>query len=256
MIFLAVLGGGLFGGFSAIKSKVFQNWSFLISAVFSVYFAILASPAIAELFKDIKDIPPAWKTAGIVIVLFIVFMVIFSKIISLILDEMDPDEMPGAVEKAVNFVLGFCSGMILVSLLLCCIVSLVPALQGEQGEARTQRKAGILNVAKGLLRPGNILFFTAGKGEKQQLIIEKTFPFLQKEAEIKEDKEEIKEENKENKTVKAGRKTKKKNPENKEKKENTTLPAVKKEIPEKKEVKKPEKKENKDEADIESILAI
>ena len=187
MIFLSILGGGLFGGFTAAKCKILQNWSFLVSAVFSAYFAILATPAVAELLKDIREIPPVWKSSGTFLVLFIVLMIIFSKIIALILDETVPGELPEAVEKSLCFVLGFCSGMILISVLLCGLVSALPALQGEPGEIRTQRKTGIRNVANGLLRTGYILFFTSGRREKQQLILEKAFPFLEE----KEKKEEV-----------------------------------------------------------------
>ncbi|MBR2904342.1 MAG: hypothetical protein IKC08_00445, partial [Lentisphaeria bacterium] len=94
MIFLSILGGGLFGGFTAAKCKILQNWSFLVSAVFSAYFAILATPAVAELLKDIREIPPVWKSSGTFLVLFIVLMIIFSKIIALILDETVPGELP------------------------------------------------------------------------------------------------------------------------------------------------------------------
>ena len=179
MIFLSILGGGLFGGFTAVKCKVLQNWSFLVSSVFSAYFAILATPAVVEMLKDIKEIPPVWKASGTVLVLFVALMIIFSKLISLILAETDPGEIPEAAEKSLVFILGFCSGMIFVSVLLCSLVSVLPVLQGEPGEVRTQRKTSIRNVANGLLRTGNILFFTAGRSEKQQFILEKSFPFLE-----------------------------------------------------------------------------
>ena len=181
MIFLSILGGGLFGAFTAVKCKILQNWNFLVSSVFSAYFAILATPAVVEMLKDIKEIPPAWKASGTVIVLFAAFMIIFSKITAMILDETDPGEIPAAAEKSLCFILGFCSGMILVSVLLCSLVSVFPVLQGEPDEIRTQRKTSIRNVANGLLRTGNILFFTAGRSEKQQLILEKSFPFLEEE---------------------------------------------------------------------------
>lgn len=187
MIFLAVLGGGFLGGVTAVKNKLFFNWTFLISAVFSAYFSLLLAPAGVQMLADLKQLPSSVISSGMVLLLFVIGMVGISKLLSVILDDTEAEELPGAINLLMNFILGFCSGMILVCIVVLCVFSAVPALLGSTPEVRMQRINALQNTAGGLLAPGNILSFTAGKGELQQNSLKKLFPVLGKTAEKKKE---------------------------------------------------------------------
>lgn len=179
-MFLAIFAGGVLGGVIAVKNKISGNWLFLVSAVFSTYFAILLSTELLEYLKDLADLPPAIINGGAVIVLFFILMIIINKILKSVAEEDEGEyfaNLPEIPEKIVNFVIGFLSGFILFTFFIFCAFVLFPdALSGSDFEIKKARTSSVRGYASNLLQSGNILTLSCSYSGKQEALLKKLLP--------------------------------------------------------------------------------
>ena len=177
MIFWGMIAGGVIGGMVGMKNKLLYNWNFLLSSLFASYLAFVLSPLALDVLKDFKDLPQGVKNGAPSAVLFFVLLVVFCKIFGNAGGEKDLAEfLPEALEKLLNWGMGFLSGLLLLGMILFCATAVLPEFSGEPFEARQKRISGARDVAENILSAGRILTWSGSYAGKQSALLKKILP--------------------------------------------------------------------------------